>query len=96
MPYNTQYLTYTDAQNRQADTTANYTQTIYTYPQITYTYEPERMRYVGQDTEGRTYIVQQDDCLQILQEADKLSFNIEYCTNVESDCPEILDLLTDS
>lgn len=95
MHFEPTYLQYTNAQNRQADATTKYTQTIYTTPQISYAYDPVQNRLVGQDTEGRTYIIQYDDPLRYIYKTDKHPFSIEYQTDIETDCSEVLDLLTD-
>lgn len=97
MNFEPTYLQYTDAQNQQANVSVKYAQTFATPPftKIEYIYDHERMRYVGKGTDGKTYIIQYDDPLPYLYKTDKHPFDIEYQTDIETDCPEVLDLLTD-
>ena len=95
MPIKMQNIQYTDAQTRQAEHTPTFNRTYAIPTQVTYTYDPERMRYFGQDTEGRTYVIQQDDVQQRLNRANDIHFSFTYQNEPETDCPEVLDLLTE-
>lgn len=95
MPIKMQDMQYTDAQTRQAEHTTAFNRTYVVPTQVTYTYDPEHMRYLGQDTEGRTYVIQCDDIQYRLNRVNDIPFSFTYQNEPETDCSEVLDLLTE-